>query len=136
MLIVWFFRFKLHLIIIRKNVLVTIMAVNMEINTPIAKVMAKPLTTDWPNPYKITAVIKDETFEAQIDDQALLKPKSKAVTLDLPHLISSFILSKIKILASTAIPTDKTKPAIPAKVRVMGGIIKRPVLKIAKTSRV
>src|SRR3989344_5608375 len=98
--------------------------------------MAKPRTKDVPMPYKMAAVISEETFEAQIEDQALLNPKSKARVLFLPQRISSFILSKIKILASNAIPIDNINPAIPAKVSVTGGRIKRPVLKIERTKRV
>jgi hypothetical protein len=46
-------------------------------------------------------------------------------------LSSSFVLSKIKILASTAIPILRIKPAMPARVSVTG-----MVLKIAKVKRV
>src|SRR3990167_2674485 len=100
--------------------------------TPIASVIANPLTIEVPKAYSIVAVISEETFEAQIDDQARLNPKSRALTFDLPQRSSSFILSNIKILASTAIPIDKINPAIPAKVKVTGGKINRPVLKKAK----
>ena len=46
-------------------------ALNIDIKTPIAKVIANPLTRDVPKAYNIVAVISDETFEAQIDVQAL-----------------------------------------------------------------
>ena len=52
--------------------------------------------------------------------QARLKPASMAAPNVLPILSSSFIRSKIRTLASTAIPIDKTKPPIPARVRVTG----------------
>src|SRR3989344_196238 len=116
-----------------KIVLVTVIAVNIETKTPIAKVTAKPRTSPVPIKYKIPAVISEEILESLIEDQARLKPSSNACLLVLPHLLSSFILSKIRILASTAIPTDKINPAIPDNVKVIGGIKKSPVLKMAKT---
>ena len=44
-------------------------------------------------------------------------------------LISSFILSKIKTFASTAIPTVKIIPAIPGKVKVASNKVKIPTNK-------
>jgi hypothetical protein len=114
---------------------VTVIAVNIETKTPIARATAKPLTGPVPIKYKIEAVIKEEIFESLIEDQALLNPDSSACLGFLPHLFSSFILSKIKILASTAIPIDKINPAIPARVKVIGGSKKKPVLKIASTNK-
>ena len=58
-----------------------------------------------------------------MEDQARLKPSSKAAPTDLPWFNSSFVLSKIKMLASTAIPTDKIKPVIPASVNVTGIVL-------------
>lgn len=46
--------------------------------TPIAKVTANPRIKDVPIIYKISAVISEDTFDAQMDDQALLNPRSKA----------------------------------------------------------
>ena len=106
---------------------------NIEIKTPIDKVIANPLTIDCPMPYKIEAVISEETLDAQIEDQALLNPKSKAKDLLFPQRISSLIRSKINIFASTAIPTHRINPAIPANVRVIGGKINSPVLNMANT---
>ena len=53
-------------------------------------------------------------------------PISKAYMFDFSVFISSFILSKIKTFASTAIPTVKIIPAIPGKVRVASKIVKIP----------
>ncbi|MBA7704669.1 hypothetical protein ES703_113486 [subsurface metagenome] len=52
--------------------------------------------------------------------QARLKPASIAAPSVLPVLNSSFMRSKISTLASTAIPMDKIKPPMPARVRVTG----------------
>jgi hypothetical protein len=38
----------------------------------------------------------------------------------LPIRISSFIRSKMRMFASTAMPIESTKPAIPARVSVTG----------------
>ena len=43
--------------------------------------------------------------------------------------VSSFILSKIKTFASTAIPTVKIIPAIPGSVRVASNNVKIPTNK-------
>ena len=45
---------------------------------------------------------------------------------DFSVLISSFILSKIKTFASTAIPTVKIIPAIPGNVKVSSKIVRIP----------
>ena len=65
-------------------------------------------------------MISDETFESRIEFQARLKPASTAVASVLPVLSSSFVRSKIRMLASTAMPTESTKPAMPARVMVTG----------------
>ncbi|GAI78250.1 unnamed protein product [marine sediment metagenome] len=58
------------------------------------------------------------TLLSLIAVQARLKPVSIAAPNVLPVLNSSFTRSKIRTLASTAMPMDRTKPQIPAKVRV------------------
>src|SRR3989344_5038599 len=108
----------------RKKVLVMVIAENMEIKIPMAKVTAKPLIKLEPNQNKITQVIKLETLESLMEFQALAKPSSILVPKGLPFLISSLVLSKIKTLASTAIPIDKIKPAMPDKVKVIDHISK------------
>src|SRR3989344_800766 len=49
-------------------------------------------------------------FESRIEGQARLNPSPRALSMSRPHLVSSFILSNIKMLASTAMPTDNIKP--------------------------
>ena len=71
-----------------------------------------------------------EILESRIDGQARLKPSSMADIFVSPFFISSLVLSKIKILASIAIPIERTNPAIPARVIVI------PNLNIAATKTV
>jgi len=94
------------------------MAENMLTKMPIAKVKAKPLMMLVPSQNKIRQVIKEEIFESRIEVQARLNPSSIAPPKLLPQFSSSLIRAKIKILASTAMPMDKMKPAMPAKVKV------------------
>ena len=99
---------------------VTTIALNIETSTPMISTSAKPRMTDEPNAYRIVAVIRLDTFESRIEFQARLKPASTAAGSDLPMRSSSFIRSKIRMLASTAMPTESTKPAMPASVSVTG----------------
>ena len=59
-------------------------------------------------------------FESKILVNALSNPEFIAVNNVLPALSSSFVLSKIRMFASTAIPIERINPAIPAKVKVTG----------------
>ena len=68
------------------------------------------------------AVIIVEIFESLIDGQARLNPSSIAATLERPFFISSLVLSKIKILASTAMPIERIYPAMPARVIVINNL--------------
>ena len=61
-----------------------------------------------------------DMFESKIEFQARLKPASMAETSVLPDRSSSLVRSKIRMLASTAMPTESTKPATPARVSVTG----------------
>ncbi len=81
---------------------------------------AKPRIVDDPNEYRMVAVMRLDTFESRIEFQARLKPASTAAGSDLPMRNSSFIRSKMRMLASTAMPIDSTNPAMPARVRVTG----------------
>ncbi len=99
---------------------VTTIALNIEVSTPMIRTSAKPRITDDPNAYRIVAVMRLDTFESRIEFQARLKPASTAAGSDLPTRSSSFIRSKIRMLASTAMPTESTKPAMPASVSVTG----------------
>ncbi|MBF8281036.1 MAG: hypothetical protein HW383_809 [Candidatus Magasanikbacteria bacterium] len=89
-----------------------------------AKVMANPLTILVPYQARMTQVIKEETLESRIDAQARGKASSMEVRKDFPRRNSSLVRSKIKTLASTAMPTDKMNPAMPAKVKVTGTNLK------------
>ena len=105
---------------ILKKVLVTVIALNMESKIPIAKVRANPRICPVPKLKRMAQVISEEMLESRIEDQALSNPAKSDSSLGLPHLTSSLILSKIKMLASTAMPIERTKPAIPANVKVTG----------------
>ena len=58
-------------------------------------------------------MIRLDTLESRIEFQARLKPASIAAGSDLPTRSSSFIRSKMSTLASTAMPIESTKPAMP-----------------------
>ena len=53
-------------------------------------------------------------------------PLSNAITLFFSFFNSSLILSKIKTLASTAIPTVRIIPAMPGNVNVASNMVKKP----------
>ena len=91
----------------------------MDTRTPTINVTAKPLTNPVPIIIKMKAVIREETFPSRIDVQARLNPSSMALKIFRPRLISSLVRSKIKILASTAIPMERTNPAMPGSVSVI-----------------
>ena len=96
--------------------------------TPINKVTANPATMDAPNlvpnQNRMMQVMNVATLLSRIDDQALEKPISIAFAKPLPVRSSSFVLSNINTLASTAIPTERMNPATPAKVKVTGMSLK------------
>ena len=56
-----------------------------------------------------------DMFESKIEFQARLKPASIAATAVLPERSSSLVRSKMRMLASTAMPTESTKAADPRK---------------------
>ena len=56
------------------NVLVTVIAVNMETRIPMASVRAKPLIEPVPKLNKIRVVMREETLESRMEDQAREKP--------------------------------------------------------------
>ena len=95
--------------------------------TPINKVMAKPLTI--PEVFKklklkglikTRAVMMVARLASLIESQARPKPSSRATEKGRSILNSSLSLSKIKMLLSTAMPTERIKPAMPGRVRVTG----------------
>ncbi len=111
----------------RSKLRVTLMAVKMLVITPKARVMAKPLTIlapkFEPNQNKIAQVMSVLRAESRIEGQERLKPSSMASFRLRPFRNSSFIRSKTRMLASTAMPTDKIKPVMAGKVSVTGIIL-------------
>ena len=103
-------------------------------STPIARVMANPLTAGAPvslsprtlkpepSQYKMAQMISVEMFESRMEVQARSKPASMAALRLRPRRNSSFIRSKIKMLASTAMPVESKNPVIPGMVSVTGSI--------------
>jgi len=103
--------------ILRRKVLVTTIALNILTTTPMPRVRAKPITRGaaiilLPNQKRMIQIIRVETLPSRIAGQARLKPVSIAALRVFPDLSSSFILSKIRILASMAIPTERIKAAM------------------------
>ncbi len=94
------------------------MAVNIDTATPINNVMAKPLTMLVENVINIKQVMIVKKFESLIDDQARLKPSSRAAPNGLPLFISSLSRENISTFASTAMPIEIINPAMPDKVNV------------------
>ena len=81
-------------------------------------VTANPFTGPVPNWNKINEVIRVVTFASTIAEKAFWNPSSTAVRVALPKDNSSRIRSKIKTFASTAIPIERIRPAIPGNVNV------------------
>ena len=78
--------------------------------------------------YGVADTINNEAvviFESKILVNALSKPELIAVNKFLPAFNSSFVLSKIKMLASTAIPTDRMKPIIGYSIECYNCIVDR-----------
>ena len=78
-------------------------------------------------------MISVDMLLSRIDVQARSKPCSIADGKARPARNSSFSRSNTRMLASTAMPTDKTNPAIPASV-IVTGPISGPSLKIIITT--
>ena len=106
----------------RRNVLVTTMAVNILTATPIESVSAKPRTMKAPNvppsQKRITQAIRVVILLSLIADHARVKPISTAACNDLPARSSSLSRSKMSTLASTAMPSERMNAAMPGSVSV------------------
>ncbi len=106
----------------------TRMALNSETQTPMARTSAKPMMmvapNCWPKKYSTPQVMSVEVFESRIEGQARSSPERIAAASVLPLRSSSFMRSKIRMLASTAIPSERMKPATPASVSVTGMSLK------------
>jgi len=85
----------------------------------IANINPNPLIKLIQKINRIIATISPVTFESQIADQDFLNQILAALAIFSHLLSSSLILSNIKILASIAIPIERIKPAIEARVRVI-----------------
>ena len=97
---------------------VSIRAVNMEAITPKDKVIEKPLIGPDPNTNNNKEAINVVILASKIVERALSNPFLILSYIFLFLTFSSFMRSKIKTFASTAIPIVKTIPAIPGNVRV------------------
>lgn len=85
---------------------------------PSPSVTANPLTGPEPTANMISAVRSPVILLSMIADSAFSKPISMARPAARPSRSSSRMRSKIRALASTAMPMVSTIPAIPGKVSV------------------
>ena len=104
----------------RRNNRVIVIAEIKLIMTPSPNVNAKPLINELPKKNRMNAIIILEMFASRIEVQARSKPTLNASPIARPRIHSSRARSKIKILASTAIPIEIINPAIPAADNVTG----------------
>ncbi|OPZ57006.1 MAG: hypothetical protein BWY87_01719 [Deltaproteobacteria bacterium ADurb.Bin510] len=109
---------------------VQVMAVNMLTATPSASTKAKPFTGPEPKLPRKKQVIRVQALESRIDGNARLKPASMPARSVLPSFSSSLRRSKIRMFASTAMPIERMKPAMPGRVSVTGMILKSAKVKI------
>ena len=93
-----------------------IIAVNIDVTIPIDNVIAKPLTGPVPIIYKINAAINVVTLASKIVTNALEKP---SIIADCGSLFFNYSLlsENIRTFECQAIPTVRTIPAIPGKVK-------------------
>ena len=99
------------------------------VKIPTPKVTEKPFTGPDPIKNKMNAAIRVVMFASKIVVLDFVYPASKAIIGFFSFLVSSFIRSKIKTFASTAIPTVKIIPAIPGKVYVASNKVRIPISK-------
>lgn len=99
-------------------------AVNMLTATPMSRLKANPVTRPppslSPNHSNTKQVITVETLLSRMAGQARLNPTSMDDASVRPVRISSFIRSKIRILASTAIPIERMNQPMWDRVSVTG----------------
>ena len=136
MFILFVFLFKLFSYVRSAKILVTTIAVNIDDITPIDSVTANPLIGPVPKINNIIDAIKVVIFASAIVEKAFLYPSSIEANGVEPLATSSFILSKIKTFASTAIPTVKIIPAIPGNVNVAPNNVNIPTKKNRLASNV
>ena len=68
----------------------------------------------------MTQVMNVDVLESRIAGHARRTAASTAAVMVRPALTSSLKRSKISTLASTAMPTERMKPVMPARVSVTG----------------
>src|SRR5450755_2008660 len=95
---------------------VTKTAVISENAVPQKSVYANPLTVPVPSKNSTPAPTIVVKWLSKTDENARAKPILVAERSDLPDQSSSLMRSKISTLASTAIPIESTKPAMPGSV--------------------
>ena len=107
----------------------------METTTPMNRVKAKPVTRSsavrLPSHSSTRHVMMVEKLPSLMAGHARLNPTSMEEDRVRPMRISSFIRSKMRMLASTARPMDKMKAPMPESPRVTG-----TSLNTASTTRV
>ena len=98
-----------------------------EVRMPMARVTAKPRTGPVPTFIRIRAVRSVVTLASMMADRACLKPFWADCRALWPFSASSRIRSKIRMLASTAMPTVRMIPAMPGRVRVACRKVMAPI---------
>ena len=91
-------------------------AVYMLTMMPAERVTAKPRIGPEPKKKRIRPISSVVMLESKIARKARSYPAATAARADLPALNSSRMRSKISTLASTAMPTVSTMPAMPGMV--------------------
>ena len=105
---------------------VTTSAQKIDAQIPIASVIPKPFTGPVPSQISIDAVIRVVTLASTIVEVTLLNAPAVAFLMLLPDLSSSRIRSKIRILASTPIPSVRINAATPGSVSVAPRLANTP----------
>lgn len=102
-----------------KMMRVTTNAVNMLTETPMVSTTPNPFTGPVPMKIRMT----DDTSVVRLESKMVLKalsyPEASAPRTDLPVAASSRMRSKMRTLASTAMPRVRTMPAMPGMVSVV-----------------
>jgi hypothetical protein len=105
------------------NTLLIHIAENSDTIIPRANIRPNPLIRFTQNINNIIATINHVKFESQIADHDCLKPIAVASLSFFHFVISTLILSNIRIFASIAIPIDNIKPAIDASVNTIQSVL-------------
>ena len=111
------------------------MLVNSEATTPTVRVTAKPFTGPVPKMKSSRAAKSWVTWLSTMVQNTRSKPASMAPGTLLPRPSSSLMRSKMRMLASTAMPRVSTKPAMPGRVSVARKEPSRPIITITFTVR-